>query len=72
MKFIGILMLPVIALVLLSCASPQDKAYKAEEKIHKERLKLIDEYQKCLKKAGEDKMKAESCEQYLKAAEALK
>ena len=56
----------------LGCASPQDKAYKAQEKVHMERLKLVENYQKCMKGAGDDKAKAEVCEQYLKAAEALK
>jgi len=55
-----------------ACSTPQDKAYKAQERVHKERLKLVDEYKKCLKKAGSDKEKVEACDQYLKAAEALK
>ncbi len=72
MKLIYFILLPVVTLVLLSCASPQDKAYKAQEEIHKERLELIEEYQECLKKAGDDKTEVEVCDQYLKAAEALK
>ena len=61
-----------LVLSVMACASPQDKAYKAQESIHKERLKLVDEYKKCLGKAGTDKVKVEACDQYLKAAEALK
>lgn len=72
MKLIRIVLLPFVVLVLLGCASPQDKAYEAQEKVHKERLDLIDKYQKCLKDAGDDKMKVETCDQYLKAADALK
>ena len=57
--------------IITACSSPQDKAYKAQEKVHTERLKLVEEYKKCLKKAGGDKEKTEACDQYLKAAEAL-
>jgi len=65
--------------MLTACSTPQEKAYKAQEKSHsaqekiyKERLKLVDEYKKCLEKAGDDKTKVEACDQYLRAAEALK
>jgi len=61
-----------LALALSACSSPQDRAYKAQEKVHNERLELIDEYKACIKKAGDDKVKVEACGQYLKAAEALK
>jgi len=57
---------------LLACASPQDRAYEAQEKVHKERLRLVDEYKTCMANAGQDKQKMEACDQYLKAAEALK
>jgi outer membrane biogenesis lipoprotein LolB len=72
MKPIHVIVLSFVAFVLLSCASPQDRAYEAQEQVHKERLKLIDEYQECRNKAGDDKLKTEACDQYLKAAEALK
>lgn len=72
MKSIYIFLLASIVGLTLACSSPQDKAYTAQEKVHKERLKLVEQYQKCLKKAGEDKQKIEACDQYLKAAEALK
>ena len=55
-----------------ACSSSQDRAYKAQEKVHKERLELVDKYNKCMNKAGADEAKKEACEQYLKAAEALK
>lgn len=57
---------------IVACASSQDRAYEAQEKVSKERLRLVDEYQKCIERAGQDKQKAEACGQYLKAAEALK
>jgi hypothetical protein len=72
MKSIYIFLLALIVGMTLACSSPQDKAYKAQEKVHKERLKLVDQYKNCLKEAGEDKQKIEACDQYLKAAEALK
>ena len=72
MKRVMLLLLPILALTLASCASQQDKAYKAQKQVHEQRLKLVDQYQNCLKKYGEDKEKRETCDQYLKAADALK
>ncbi len=72
MKAISVLMFVLVIGMFTACSTPQDKAYKAQERVHKERLKLVDEYKKCLKKAGSDKEKVEACDQYLKAAEALK
>ena len=72
MKLFNIFLVSMVLLLTLACSNPQDRAYKAQEGVHKERLKLVDEYKKCLKKAGSDKLKVEACDQYLKAAEALK
>jgi len=72
MKLINVFLVFIALLLTLACSSPQDKAYKAQGAVHKERLKLVDEYKKCLKKAGSAKAKVEACDQYLKAAEALK
>ena len=72
MKLITVIVLALVVGLTLACSSPQDKSFKAQERIHKERLKLVDEYKKCLKKAGDDKQKVEACDQYLRAAEALK
>ena len=72
MKSIYMVLLALLMGLTFACASSQDRAYKAQERIHKERLKLVDEYKKCLKKAGNDKEKIEACDQYLRAAEALK
>ena len=72
MKSFYIFLLASIIGLTLGCASPQDKAYEAQEKVHEERLKLVEKYEECMKNAGDDKAKAELCNQYLKAAEALK
>ncbi len=72
MKRFPIAAFPVVLIWLAGCSSPQDRAYEAQEKVHEERLQLIDDYKACLKKAGDDKQKTEACDQYLKAAEALK
>ena len=72
MKSFYIFVLAIVVGLTLACSSPQDRAYKAQEKVHNERLKLVDEYKKCLEKAGADNTKIEACDQYLKAAEALK
>ena len=72
MKSMYVFVLVLVVSLALSCSSPQDRAYKAQEKVHAQRLKLVDEYKKCLEQAGTDKVKVEACDQYLKAAEALK
>lgn len=61
-----------IAVALLACASAQDKAAKSQEAVNKERLELVNKYKECMKKAEGDKEKEASCDQYLKASEALK
>ena len=48
------------------------KSYKATASVSEERLRLVDEYRKCVSKAGSDTLKIEVCDSYLKAAEALK
>ena len=72
MKSILVLTLALAFGIMTACSSSQDKAYKAQEKVHKERLELVGQYQNCLEKAGDDKEKTEACDQYLRAAEALK
>lgn len=71
-KKILFMFLVALALMILSCASPQDKAYEAQEKVHNERLELIEQYQECLKKVEKNNTDKDVCDQYLKAAEALK
>ena len=65
--------------LLAACSSPQDKAaeaqedaFKAQKNVADQRLELVNKYQQCVKEAGENKQKAEACESYLKAADALK
>jgi hypothetical protein len=50
----------------------QKRAYRADEAVSKERLRLVDEYDRCIREAGEDWNKAQTCERFLKSAEALK
>jgi hypothetical protein len=52
-------------------AKAQKRAYKAEAAVAKERLRLIDDYQDCMRKAGADPLRQDGCETFLKAAEAL-
>ena len=67
----GALSAVICALFLFGCSSPQDRAYEAQENIHEERLELVSEYQDCVEEADGDKVKIETCEQYLKASKAL-
>ena len=79
MKFAQIFLIVLVALSIGACGNPEKKAHKAnakaskaEEQIHQERLKLVEQYKKCVEKAGEDQAKVEACDSYLKAADALK
>ena len=70
------MILIIVTLITIGCGSSVERAqkdsYKAQENVANERLKLVDEYRKCIEKAGEDQQKVEACDSYLKAAEALK
>ena len=61
-----------IALLITSCGGAERKANKSVAAVNKEKLSLVEDYQKCMKKAGTDEARAEACETYRKAAEALK
>ena len=43
-----------IALVAAGCGSAERQANKSQVRVNDERLSLIDEYQKCVKKAGDN------------------
>ncbi len=72
MKLLKILLVVIVAGTIMACQSAQDRAGKSQEEVNRERLELVDKYQECIKKAEKDKEKEAECEQYLKAAEALK
>ena len=72
MKLIRIFLVVIVAVALLSCTSAQDRAAKSQEEINKQRLELVGKYKDCMKKAEGDKAKEVECDQYLKAADALK
>ena len=72
MKILKIFLVVIVAGMIFACTSAQDKAYKSQEAVNKERLELIDNYKKCMKKADKNKEKEAECEKYLKAADALK
>jgi hypothetical protein len=65
--------------MLGACSSPegraaqaQEGAYKSQQKVADEPLKLAHRYQACVNSAGGDKQKEAACESYPKAADALK
>lgn len=60
-----------ITIVIAGCGSAERKANKSIATINKERLELIEKYQDCVEKAGDDQAEAEACETYRKSAEAL-
>lgn len=76
----NILTVSIIAVGLLAgCSSPaedaakaQEKAFQAQEDVARQRLKLVEQYQDCVKEAEGDKIKKEACQSFLNAAEALK
>jgi hypothetical protein len=72
MKLMRIFLVVIVAGMMLACGSAERKANKSQAELNKEKIKLSEEYQKCMKKAEGDKDKEAECEKYLKAAEALK
>ena len=72
MKLVKIFLVVFAAGMILACSSAEKKADKSQAEINEQRIELTEKYQKCMEKAGDDKAKQAQCEQYLKAAEALK
>lgn len=63
----------LLSLLLLSaCASPEERAARADEEVSRQRLQLIEQHQTCVEEAAGDAQKVEACEVYLREAEALK
>jgi hypothetical protein len=74
MKMMGVkecVCIVAIATLIVGCGSSQRKVNKSEISVNKERLSLVEDYQKCLQKAGADAEASEACDRYLKAAEVL-
>ena len=72
MKLMRIFLVVIVAGMMIACGSAERKANKSQAEMNKEKIKLSEEYQKCMKKAKGDKDKEAGCEQYLKAGETLK
>ena len=79
MHHLKILAITALLGFLAACSSPQDdaaraqeKSYDAQEKVATQRLELIEQYRSCIEEASGDSLKVESCDSYLRAAEALK
>ena len=79
MKTVKALLIVCVVVMLVACGSSSRRADRAtadsakkQSKIAEERLKLVEDYKKCVDKAGDDKDKVEACDTYLKAAESLK
>ena len=72
MKLLRIFLVLIVAGMIAACSSAERKESRSQTELNKEKVKLSQEYQKCMKKADGDKEKEAECEKYLKAAEALK
>jgi hypothetical protein len=53
-------------------AAAQKRAYRAQEEVAKERLRLVEKYQDCMKDARGDVFAERACQTYRDSAEALK
>jgi hypothetical protein len=71
MRSMLIFLIGFLLLITLSCSGVEKRKSEVETAVQKERQRLVEEYQKCLKGASEDKEIIEVCDKYLKAAEAL-
>ena len=72
MKLMRIFLVVIVAVMMSACQSAERRHTKSQTELNKEKIKLSEEYQKCIKKAEGDKDKEAECDKYLKAAEALK
>ena len=72
MKLMKFFLVVSVAMTLLACATAQDKAVNSQAAINNQRLELVDKYQNCMKEAEGDKDREAACDQYLKAADALR
>ena len=72
MKLAKIFLVVFVAGMILACSSAERRAHRSQTAVNKKKVELSEKYQKCMKKAGKDEAKQAECEQYLKAAEALK
>ena len=72
MKLVRIFVLVLVVVTMGACGGAERKAHQAEADVRNERFRLVEKYQKCVKKAGEDSAKVDACDSYLKAADALK
>ncbi len=64
-------LISVSACRCLARISAQKSSHEALEEVAKERLALVEKYQRCVQKSGNVEQ-IEACDSYLKAAEALK
>jgi len=72
MKLMRIFLVVIVAVMMSACQSAERRHTRSQTELNKEKIKLSEEYQKCMKKAKGDKDKEAGCEQYLKAGETLK
>ena len=72
MKLMRIFLVVIVAVMMSACQSAERRYTRSQTELNKEKIKLSEEYQKCMKKAEGDKDKEAECEKHLKAAEALK
>ena len=61
----------ITAVAIVACASPQEKAAKAQQEYTEEKTKTLRDYKKCIKKAGGDAAKQQQCDALLKAVSAV-
>lgn len=64
----------IVAIIgLTGCASdPKERAAEADADFKEERLKILQNYQKCVDQAKGDEKMLKSCEHYLKAIDSMK
>lgn len=70
-----LMVLLTVAALVAGCgggAAAQKRAYRAQEEVAKERLRLVEKYQDCMKDARGDVFAERACQTYRDSAEALK
>lgn len=69
MPWMRLLLIVGMLTIALSCSGTGST--KTEESPFRQRIRLVNDYKRCMREAGEDQAKMAACEDYLRAAEAI-
>lgn len=69
-KAMSILITAGSFMILAGCTSAENKSYKSQTELNERKMKIVDNYEKCIQKSTTEEEQAK-CEAMLKGAEGL-